>query len=140
MQGKCKTIAMIQLVLGIIGSLILAGSLGMGEGWFLAIIVFLASMLGVLTLFVILMALDELLENQESLEYQIQELAAGMGTAGKDSAGKNESGVRASNSKADLLGAASRSSGSQGHTWICPECGETNSIGSRTCKGCGRDK
>lgn len=140
MQGKCKTIAMIQLVLGTIGSLIVAGTAGGAEGWFPAIIVFLAGMLGVLTLFVILMGLDELLENQNYMMSQLEELAAKMASPAKEGTGQGGPVVRASNSKADLLGSVSRSGSSAGHTWICPDCGETNSIGSRTCKGCGRDK
>lgn len=145
-------IAFVHLILGTIGGLAAAYFLGRtvnpystyrvryDRNWMLTIVVFLIVMLGILTLFVILMALDELLANQQYMVSQLEELEAKTVTSVNADSGQGGPVVRASNSKADLLGSVSRSGSSAGHTWICPDCGETNSIGSRTCKGCGRDK
>lgn len=147
MKGICKVIAYVNLVLGIIGSIAAAYlggrsldtysrySISYDRNWLLTIAIFLGIMLMVITLYVILMSLVELLEKQEWMESRLLELD--MEEKEKDNS--SQPSFKASNSKADLLRAAA-SQDVRKNVWVCSECGETNSAASRTCKGCGRDR
>lgn len=147
MKEKARVIAYVHLILGSIGSL-LAAFLGgrtayeysysgvrYDRNWLVTIVIFAGAMIAVITLYVILMGLYEVLQNQEWIANQFEELSSSR--VSKEDNGPSQ---KASNSKADLLSAARKITGSTGSTWVCPECGETNPISIRICKGCGRDK
>lgn len=76
MKNLCKTLAYIELILGVIGSFILADTLGVKVNYKtysierdggLTFAIFLSTMLCVVTLWAILCAFSEILENQETL-------------------------------------------------------------------------
>lgn len=76
MKSLCKTLAYVELILGIIGSIVLANTFGVKVNYKLSELerdgvmtfaIFLASALCVVTLWAILCAISEILENQEKL-------------------------------------------------------------------------
>lgn len=113
MQGKCKVIGTIYLVLGIIVSIWMAWS-------YLSILVFIAGLFATSVQVVTLYTLDEILENVSSHQYFVS--------------GKTEyDGVSSYDN-----GRSSMSNTPNGD-WKCPECGKTNASYVGTCV-CGHNK
>lgn len=114
MKGICKALATLILILGAIGSFLLARGSG---HWLISVTIFIASFLSVLVLSVILYSIDEILGRQEELSkglkaltYQLQNPEAALYEKEHD---KN--------------------------TWKCPKCGKLNANYTGTC-GCGSSK
>lgn len=138
MKTLLKVLAYINLILGLIGSFILANRFGKSlsysyyysskviyeRSWPLTLEIFGAGLLSSLVLFSILYALSEILDTQERL-YSI---------AYKMSASSNS--MSSSVEPTSTHSVASVSSTSE---WVCPKCGKHNSSYVGTC-GCGERK
>lgn len=122
MQKMLRALAYIDLILGTIGSIVLAKDLGRTadiflssvyyeRDWTLTICIFFAGLFGVLVLFAILFSVAEILDAQERLMARLME---------------NKSSIQTPLEKADDF-------------WICPSCGTHNSNKVGTC-GCGTKK
>ncbi len=125
MKGFCKVLATTMLVLGTIGSIFIAKTMGMSlnmrtydmeRNWGTTIIVFLFGFLSVVVLSVILYAIDEILGNQESLYKELSQALDNLRSPEKSSF----KGVPSNN-------------------WECPKCGKINPNYTGTC-GCGASK
>lgn len=131
MQKQCKVIAIIELVLGIIGSFVLAWASGLvlnERNWLITIVVFLVSVAVSYSVFVVLFSISEILQNQERISSRIYSL---------------ESSADKQNEKLTALGCSSLFRDVQGSeerkSWICPKCGKRNNNYVGTC-GCGARK
>lgn len=122
MQKMLRALAYIDLILGTIGSIVLAKDLGRTadiflssvyyeRDWTLTICIFFAGLFGVLVLFAILFSVAEILDAQERLMARLME---------------NKSSMQTLLEKADDF-------------WICPSCGTHNSNKVGTCR-CGTKK
>ena len=127
-KGLIKTLSYIQLLLGIIGSFVIAyskgkvsgnsrhyeRSVGITIGWFLV------SMLSVLVLFSILYALYSIIENQENILFKLNKL----------NSEKDSDKVKKWDAPEKKL---------KDGEWRCSDCGKINSSYISTC-GCGCPK
>lgn len=114
MQGNCKIIGTIYLILGMIGSVVAAWEAE-------SIILFLIIGFGVIVQVVTLYTLDEILEKVSGIKFDISQKKKQEVTSLND----NESGY---NRNSFLNGG-----------WKCPECGKMNASYVGTC-GCGYNK
>ena len=138
MKTLLKVLAYINLVLGLIGSFVLANRFGKSiaysyyysskviyeRNWPLTLGIFGAGLLGTLVLFSILYALSEILDAQErpySAAYKM--------SAPSDS----------TNSSVEPASTHPVASVSSAPEWVCPKCGKHNSSYVGTC-GCGERK
>lgn len=120
-----KTLALIELVLGIIGSFFLSYSRGIIEptsrfrdyerSWGITIGTFLTSILSVLVLYAILYALYKIIDNQESILYKLSD--------------RNLTISSNENQNKDI----------KEDQWRCSDCGKINYNYVGIC-GCGRSK
>lgn len=127
-SGVVKMLAKINLGVNIIGCFIATKiSSEISSEILNEFTVFFVALISALFVFIILMAIGQILENTEQLLY--------LEKTRPSSAPPHIDG--ASNSKMKL---SSLSSISSGDTWRCPECETSNPKNSRTCKGCGYQK
>lgn len=127
-----KRVAVIFSILGFIGGIILGFTpdlFGSQSGLF-GIIVTLYSWLGTFILVLPLFALSKILDNQESIMYQ-------MNNNGSQTTTNIKPPVNTSNSKLNLSAISSDNNYS---FWRCKKCGESNPKNMRICKSCGKDK
>lgn len=130
MKGKIATIAVVNLVFGIIASII--GALIGGEGsFFLTIILFAICLVTVYMQYCILMAIAEILESQEFIRKEISQLS--------DKIDRNPvlnvNSKYTSNGKADLFGNKPVT-----REWACKSCGTLNRSTTISCRDCGTYK
>ncbi|MED9903573.1 MAG: hypothetical protein UFG06_05255 [Lachnospiraceae bacterium] len=136
-RGKCRILAYIELVVGTIGSIIVAYfggrkvkassydfELEYVRDWPTTLVCFLAPMLLAVILFAILMTLEFIMENQAKVLYLLKEQRSKIDD-------KSESNI--------LAKSVSRDNKSM-DSWVCTKCGDTNPRSIRICKGCGSEK
>lgn len=130
MKGKIAIIAVINLVFGIIASII--GALIGGEGrFFFTILLFVLCLVTVYMQYCIIMAIAEILESQELIRKEIYLLS--------DKIDRNpmpiENSKYNSNGRADLFGYKPVS-----REWACKSCGTLNRSTTISCRDCGTYK
>ena len=125
MKQICKTLGMISLVAGVIGSFVLAyaggatlsisryGTLENERNWLLTIIYFLVGLVCISAVSAILLGISEILERLESID-QVQD-------------------VLVQNTQSDVEDKVPQ------NYWKCPNCGKANPPYTGTC-GCGQLK
>ncbi len=132
MKSQCKIIAIVELILGVIGSFILAKGTGFnvysgGRNWTTTIFTFLIGVVVSYVFFVVLYSISEIIDNQEYIMKQLEkeDVQASPASASKP----------ASNSSVSLMSGAKSAEPDEG--WICPKCGTMNPVSSTACK-CGK--
>lgn len=130
MQKICNVLSKIILLLGSVGSIIVAvvfgkettvtlyGITNTERNWGVTIGILLVSLVSVFLLYVIFAAFSEILENQEQIIYNQSKY-----TDSKASAEKQGTNISA---KKDM--------------WVCPHCGTPNSSIQHECKDCGYER
>lgn len=138
MKTLLKVLSYINLVLGLIGSFILANKFGKSvslysyysskviyeRNWALTLGIFGAGILSTLVLFSILYALSEILDAQERLYSATYKMSA------------PSTSMNSNTESAPIHAATPALSASE---WVCPKCGKHNSSYVGTC-GCGERK
>ena len=131
MTEQCKIIAIVELILGIIGSFLIAKQAGItfrgDRNWITTIIIFLAGVIISYVIFVILYSIYEMLYNQEYIIAQIQDF----------NSTTEDNSKPASNNSSSLLKDENSLDSEDG--WICPRCGSFNPAISHKCK-CGKNR
>ena len=131
MKEQCKIIAIVELILGIIGSFLIAKQAGItfrgDRNWITTIIIFLAGVIISYVIFVILYSIYEMLYNQEYIIAQIQDF----------NSTTEDNSKPASNNSSSLLKDENSLDSEDG--WICPRCSSFNPAISHKCK-CGKNR
>lgn len=135
MKSQCKIIAIVELILGVIGSFILAKGTGInvyaGErNWATTIFTFLIGVVVSYVFFVVLYSISEIIDNQEYIMKQLE----------KHQEKPNISSANAShsNSSASLFcGTESGTTDEEG--WLCTKCGRLNPNSYSICS-CGKHR
>lgn len=135
MKSQCKIIAIVELILGILGSFILAKSGGLnaytGErNWTTTIFIFLIGIIVSYVFFVVLYSISEIMDNQEYIMKQLEKTEASPENRPVKSTG--------SNSSASLL-SGTKSSTMDEEGWLCAKCGRLNPNSSSVCS-CGKHR
>lgn len=136
MRKQCRVIAVLELVLGILGSFLIAKSAGLNvftgkRNWLISIIIFIIG-IGFSYLFLIVMySISEILRNQDQI-IEFLEKKESFDT-------KPPAKTSNSNNSASLLGSSSKSGFSEEDGWICSKCGTWNPNSSSRCQ-CGKSK
>ncbi len=129
-SSSLKTIAIVIIVLGIIGSVISGLSLKSIVGEF-NVTVFIYGIIGTLLYCLPLFAIAGVLENQEAIMREQYR-------QNQKTLSSSANPVISSNSKLNLSAVASGNNSAS--YWTCPDCGETNPRNTRICKSCGHEK
>jgi len=129
-SSTLKTIIVIILILGIIGSIISGFSLKSIVDEF-NVTLFISGIIGTGLYCFPLFAIAGILENQEAIMREQY-------NQNQKKLSSSANPVATSNSRLNLSAVASGNNSAS--TWTCPDCGETNPRNTRVCKSCGREK
>lgn len=128
MKSQCKIIAIVELILGVIGSFILAKSAGInvyagGRNWTTTIFTFLIGVVVSYVFFVVLYSISEIMDNQEYIMKQLEKQQENPDASSPAPPTK----ISRSNSSASLLG-ETKSGPTDEEGWLCPKCGRLNHV------------
>lgn len=161
MKNLCKTLAYIELILGVIGGIVLANTLGVRMNYKtysverdtgLTFAIFLSTMLCVVTLWAILCAFSEILKNQEELlsrsensvkpEYNIKPICgipiAPVSNTLVSPAGTPDERLQAAHPTTQNM-VVNNDEWNEYDTWKCPNCKRINEQSVKVC-ACGAFK
>ena len=121
MKSQCKIIAIVELILGVIGSFILAKSAGInvyagGRNWTTTIFTFLIGVVVSYVFFVVLYSISEIMDNQEYIMKQLEKQQENPDASSPAPPTK----ISRSNSSASLLG-ETKSGPTDEEGWLCPK-------------------
>ena len=140
MKSQCRIIAIVELILGVIGSFILAKGAGInvyagGRNWTTTIFTFLIGVVVSYVFFVVLYSISEIMDNQEYIMKQLEKHEENPNTSSPASSAK----VSRSNRAASLLGGTKQGTSDEEDGWLCAKCGRLNPNGSSVCS-CGKHR